>query len=160
MDLELMPSGNNPKCRPCTSYVLNFNGASRPHRDSSDPGLCILFSVGEWEDGALVLDGPLGLVLDMQPGMVAAYNSAKIVHYNLLLSGKRASCVITKDRSLAKAIRSLPDQIKNLGLHDPQEPSSRKPRKSRRKITGRVTTETNAADVESDSRQVKHVRFE
>lgn len=96
---DILPLHYRPASYPFPGFVLNLQVATVAHIDNKDHKLCVVLPFGEWTGGQLVLH-EVGLVLDLQPGHILIFPSAKITHFNLDFVGIRGSIVFHCDREL------------------------------------------------------------
>ena len=94
---EELPGRKASPCHPFAGFVLNFNVATKGHRDSKDLKLCLVMPIGTFTGGELCLVEP-GLVLPLRSGDCVVFPSCKITHFNLHYTGTRASIVCHSDR--------------------------------------------------------------
>ncbi|PIL36998.1 hypothetical protein GSI_00690 [Ganoderma sinense ZZ0214-1] len=92
-----IPGRKASPCHPFAGFVLNFNIATKGHRDSKDLKACLVLPIGIFTGGELCLVEP-GLVLPLRSGDVMVFPSCDITHFNLTYTGTRASLVCHSDR--------------------------------------------------------------
>ncbi|KAI1785027.1 hypothetical protein LXA43DRAFT_860474, partial [Ganoderma leucocontextum] len=79
---EEVPGRKASPCYPFAGFVLNFNVATKGHRDSGDLKACLVIPIGTFQGGELCLVEP-GLVLPLRSGDCVAFPSCEITHFNL-----------------------------------------------------------------------------
>lgn len=97
----MLPDYNVSAVHPFVGLVLNFNIASRAHRDAKDQAICLVLPVGDFIGGDLCLVEP-GIVLPLRHGDFGVFPSCDVTHFNLHYSGRRSSIVLQTDREMAK----------------------------------------------------------
>ena len=97
----MLPDYNVSPVQPFVGLVLNFNIASRAHRDAKDDKICLVVPVGDFVGGALCLV-ELGMVLPLRHGDFVIFPSCDVTHLNLHYSGRRCSIVLHTDREMTK----------------------------------------------------------
>jgi hypothetical protein len=102
---DSLPGNEQLAAYPFSGLVLNFNGATRIHRDWDDKDICVVIVTSNCTGGSLVLK-ELGLVLDLKNGDMVTFRSAKLSHFNLHFRGLRASLVLHSDRSLDSWVKN------------------------------------------------------
>lgn len=100
MEADVLPGNSCPPMYPFLGCVINFNVATRAHRDPKDKKYCLVLPIGEYTGGELCLVEP-GLVLDVNQGDIVVFRSSEITHFNLHFSGLRASMVLQTDREMS-----------------------------------------------------------
>jgi hypothetical protein len=79
--------------------VVNFNVATKIHRDKKDKMFCVVIVIsGECEGGELCLE-ELGIKFSLRSGDVIIFPSVKISHFNTHFKGERASIVLHTDHA-------------------------------------------------------------
>ncbi|KAF6752555.1 hypothetical protein DFP72DRAFT_904088 [Ephemerocybe angulata] len=96
--VDLLPGQQNVACYPFPCLVVNFNVATRLHRDVGDDNFCITVGFMEGSGGDLCLMEP-GIVCKSRPGDVFAFRSSRMSHFNLDYVGKRISMVFHTDKA-------------------------------------------------------------
>lgn len=99
--VESLPGQPGSIASPFVSFVLNINVRTQGHRDVGDKSLCLVLPIGQFQGGALALKEP-GLVLELENGDFAIFQSDKVTHYNLEYEGLRASFVLQSDRAFER----------------------------------------------------------
>ena len=94
---NVLPGSTRPASYPFSSFVINFNVATRGHRDGKDLKVCLVMPIGTFQGSELCLAEP-GLVIPLQSGDAFIFPSCLITHLNLLYTGTHASLVCHTDR--------------------------------------------------------------
>jgi hypothetical protein len=93
---EVLPADGECPAAPFGGFVINFNVATKIHRDS-DRGFCVILVISEnCEGGDLCLE-ELGIKLKLASGDFAIFPSQKISHFNSDFKGERVSIVFHTD---------------------------------------------------------------
>lgn len=93
---EVLPADGECPAAPFAGFVINFNVATKIHRDN-DRGFCVILVISEnCEGGALCLE-ELGIKLKLANGDFAIFPSQKISHFNTDFKGERVSLVFHTD---------------------------------------------------------------
>ncbi|EPS94073.1 hypothetical protein FOMPIDRAFT_1079184, partial [Fomitopsis schrenkii] len=79
---SVLPDYNVSAVHPFVGLVLNFNIASRAHRDAKDQAICLVLPVGDFIGGDLCLVEP-GIVLPLRHGDFGVFPSCDVTHFNL-----------------------------------------------------------------------------
>ncbi|KAF6745749.1 hypothetical protein DFP72DRAFT_856056 [Ephemerocybe angulata] len=98
--VDLLPGQQTVACYPFPCLVVNFNVATRLHRDVGDDNFCITVGFTEGLGGDLCLM-ETGIVCKSRPGDVFAFRSSRMSHFNLDYVGKRISMVFHTDKAAA-----------------------------------------------------------
>ena len=67
--------------------------------DGSDKAICLVIPFGEFKDGQIVLY-ELGVVVEMLEGILLAFPSYDVTHFNLHFRGVRGSIVLQEDKEV------------------------------------------------------------
>jgi hypothetical protein len=102
---DSLPGNEQLAAHPFTGFVLNFNGATRIHRDWDDQDICVVIISSDCKGGSLVFK-ELGLVLDLQNGDMVTFRSSKLSHFNLHFKGLRTSLVLHSDQSMDSWVKN------------------------------------------------------
>ena len=104
--VDIMPLHDLSSVRPLTGLVINLNVSTPAHRDEGDDSSigCFVISIGPYTGGELCFWEPR-LAIEMRSGDVVAFNSKRIVHFNLHYQGIRCSIVIHSDKSSASYLK-------------------------------------------------------
>ncbi|KAI1782301.1 hypothetical protein LXA43DRAFT_862601, partial [Ganoderma leucocontextum] len=81
-DISLIPGRKASPCHPFAGFVLNFNIATKGHRDGKDLKACLVIPIGSFDGGELCLV-EAGLVLPLRSGDAVVFPSCDITHFNL-----------------------------------------------------------------------------
>jgi hypothetical protein len=101
---EIIPLNERPATYPFPGCIVNIHVTTIAHRDGCDKTLCIVIPFGEFEDGKIVLF-ELGLVVEMFEGMILAFPSYDITHFNFPFRGFRGSIVLHADKEIDSWIK-------------------------------------------------------
>lgn len=94
---EVLPGGADSPTRPFGGFVINFNVATKIHRDEKDKNFCVVIVISEnCQGGDLCLE-ELGVKFSLTSGDVIIFPSVKISHFNTHFRGERASKVLHTD---------------------------------------------------------------
>lgn len=94
---EVLPGGADSPAHPFGGFVINFNVATKIHRDVKDKNFCVVIVITEdCQGGDLCLE-ELGVKFSFVSGDVIIFPSVKISHFNTHFKGERASIVLHTD---------------------------------------------------------------
>ncbi|KAF6743060.1 hypothetical protein DFP72DRAFT_760805, partial [Ephemerocybe angulata] len=96
--VDILPGKHSVPCYPFPGLVINFNVATRIHKDIGDDNFCISVAFANCDGGDLCLVEP-GIRCRARSGDVFAFRSSKTSHFNLDYVGKRMSFVLHTERS-------------------------------------------------------------
>jgi hypothetical protein len=96
---EIMPLNERPGTYPFPGCVINIHVTTIAHRDGWDKTMCILIPFGEFENGKVVL-WELGIVVEMFEGILLAFPSYDVTHFNFHYQGFRGSIVLHADKEI------------------------------------------------------------
>ena len=103
--VQILPGNNSPTYSPFLSISINFNVATKGHRDSMDKAVCLVLAITNARGGDLVLHEP-GIVVDLKNGDIIIFKSSKITHFNLHFTGIRASIVLHSDKEFDRWVEN------------------------------------------------------
>lgn len=96
--VDCLPGNHAVPCYPFPGLVINFNVATRLHKDKNDGDFCVSVAFCVGEGGELCLKEP-GILCHSRPGDVFAFRSSRTSHFNLDYVGKRISFVFHTERT-------------------------------------------------------------
>ncbi|THV01848.1 hypothetical protein K435DRAFT_654520 [Dendrothele bispora CBS 962.96] len=98
LEVDIFPLQDTNPVRPFSSFVLNLNVMTQPHRDWGDKNGCIVLVLGEHLGGGIVFH-EARVVVETSHADSVTFQSGRLTHYNLSYSGVRASVVIHSDKA-------------------------------------------------------------
>ena len=72
--VQILPGNNSPTYSPFLSISINFNVATKGHKDSMDKAVCLVLAITNARGGDLVLHEP-GIVVDLKNGDIIIFKS-------------------------------------------------------------------------------------
>ena len=94
---DVLPADGDSPVYPFGGFVLNFNVATKIHRDPKDKGFCVILVISEECGGGELCLEELGIKCNLRNGDVIIFRSHKISHFNMHFEGERASIVLHTD---------------------------------------------------------------
>ncbi|THU79093.1 hypothetical protein K435DRAFT_698673, partial [Dendrothele bispora CBS 962.96] len=97
-EVDIFPLNDTNPIRPFSSFVINLNVKTQPHRDVGDKNGCIVLVLGDHSGGGICFH-EAKLVVETSHCDCVTFCSNRLTHYNLSYKGVRASIVIHSDKT-------------------------------------------------------------
>lgn len=82
---------------PFSGFILNFNAATKLHRDTQDASFCLVMVISEDSEGGDLCFLEPGISLQLRHGDIVLFRSSQLSHFNMNFEGYRGSIVFHSD---------------------------------------------------------------